>query len=368
VKILYIVTQADGGGAQQYVLTLARQFKGEIAAGTEDTKLFDAAEELGILTHPLPHLKRNISPLNDFLAIIDIILLVQKLQPDIVHLNSSKAGFLGSLIAPFVKAKIVFTAHGFRFNEPFSQPTKQFYFVLEKFASFFRDYIITVSDFDRRSALANRMISPKKISTIHNGIPSTVFLAKDEARSQLKLPQHIFIFGTIANFYKTKGLDVYVEAVSKLPKKILEKCVFVIIGGGGPEEADLRFKIKDLRLENTILLAGKIPNAKTYLKAFDVFVQPSRKEGFSYSLLEAMQAGLPIITTSVGGSPEAVGDAGILVPPENSEKLSLQLHELFINEQKRKGLSEKALERNSQFTEQKMLEETEKIYLHVLEK
>src|SRR6185369_9967526 len=96
----------------------------------------------------------------------------------------------------------------------------------------FRDFIIAVSEADRRTALANRLIAPAKITTIHNGIPPVTFLARDEARSQLKLPEHLFVFGTIANLYKTKGLDVYIEAVSKLAEEIKEKSVFIIIGYG----------------------------------------------------------------------------------------------------------------------------------------
>src|SRR5665213_2048423 len=99
MKILYVITQADGGGAQKYVLALAKHFGGEIAAGTESMQLFEAARAAGIPTHPLKYLKRNINPLWDTLACFELLMLIRKLKPDIVHLNSSKAGFIGSLAA-----------------------------------------------------------------------------------------------------------------------------------------------------------------------------------------------------------------------------------------------------------------------------
>src|SRR5258708_2724798 len=115
-KILYVITQADGGGAQKYVLSLAKHFGGEIAAGVENQELFADAQKLGVRVHPLRFLKRNIDFVWDILACFELIMLIKKLKPDIVHLNSSKAGFIGSIIKPLVGAKIIYTAHGFIFN------------------------------------------------------------------------------------------------------------------------------------------------------------------------------------------------------------------------------------------------------------
>jgi glycosyltransferase involved in cell wall biosynthesis len=84
----------------------------------------------------------------------------------------------------------------------------------------------------------------------------------------------------------------------------------------------LETTIKNGQLENDIILLGNIPNASKYLKAFDIFVLPSLKEGLPYVLLEATQAGLPIVASNVGGIPDIVGDKGILVPPKDPEALA----------------------------------------------
>lgn len=379
MKILYIITQADGGGAQKYTLALAKHFGGAIAAGNEASRLFTDAQRAGLTTFELKHLKREINPWHDILAVWEIRELIKSYNPDIVHLNSSKAGVLGSFAAAWIKAsaslfggrykmiypKIVFTAHGFIFNEPLPKPVKAFYLALEKIASGYRDFIIAVSDADRQSALDNKIIAADKIATVHNGLPAVDFLPKNQAKKELRLDENKLIIGNTSNFYLTKGLDVLIKSISLLNDAIKNRCQFVFMGDG-PERKNLELGIRNYGLENNIKLLGKIDAASLYLKAFDAFVLPSRKEGLPFALLEAIQAGLPIIATKVGGIPETLDDAGILVEPENSEELAQAIWSVLANPPKQKELSQKALERAKLFTEEKMLEETEKIYKRAL--
>lgn len=365
MRILYIITQADGGGAQKYTLALAKHFNGAIAAGNEAGKLFINAQSAGLETFELQHLKRDINLWQDAQAVWEIRDLIKFYRPDIVHLNSSKAGILGSFARIGTKAKIVFTAHGFVFNEPLSTPLKMFYLALEKVASSYRDFIITVSDADKKSALDNNLIAINKIQTIHNGLPQINFLSKDEAKRQLGISENKIIIGNTSNFYKTKGLDVLIEAVSLLSEDVKAKSEFVIIGDGSEKE-NLKSKITNLKLDASIKLLGKIDNASDYLKAFDLFTLPSRKEGLPFALLEAMQAGLPIIASNVGGIPEALGDAEILVEPENPKTLADALSTMIKDEQKRSDLSAKALERSKLFIGEKMLTETNTVYKKII--
>lgn len=367
MKILYIITQADGGGAQAYTLSLAKHFGGSIAAGSEAKKLFDDAKNLQIKTYQLQHLKRNINPWHDFLAVWEIRELIRLLQPDIVHLNSSKAGVLGSFACMGLKTKVIFTAHGFIFNEPMSFSVKSFYLALEKTASSYRDYIITVSEADHKSALDNNLIDPKKIQTVHNGIGVINFLSSTEAKAALGLSKEKIIVGTIANFYKTKGLDVLIQSVAMLDDELKNRCQFIIIGSGREFE-NCQTLINNLNLGPQFVLPGNVEKASTYLKAFDLFVLPSRKEGLPYTILEAMQAGLPIIATNVGGNAEAIGDAGILVDPENPKQLAENIAKLVSDNGLRANLGQKAFERSKIFTEEKMLEETKNIYEKILQR
>jgi glycosyltransferase involved in cell wall biosynthesis len=364
MKILYIITQADLGGAQKYVLNLAKHFNGSIACGNEKTELFNEAQKENIQTYQLKYLKRNIHPIFDILTVIEIIYLVKKVRPDIVHLNSSKAGLLGSLIKPFVNTKIIFTAHGFIFNEP-SFFYKFFGSFVEKLASMFRDYIICVSEKDRLSALDKKIIPSNKITTVYNGIPPLNFLSKEEAKAKLSAQIDKIQIGSIANFYKTKGLDILIQAISILEESIKNK-IEVFIIGDGTEKTNLELKIKNLNLNKIVRLTGKIENASKLLKAFEIFALPSRKEGFSFALLEAMQANLAIIATQVGGNNEALGGAGILIKPEKPKILADKITELVVNEKMRQTLALNALKRSELFTEEKMFSEVENIYKKLL--
>ena len=353
MSILYIITQADGGGAQKYVLALAKHFKGTIAAGDEAQKLFDDARAAGIEVYPLRHLKRSIHPWHDFLAMWEIRRLANSLKPDIVHLNSTKAGILGSFACVGLNTKVIFTAHGFRFLEPMSFYARMFYLALEKVASSYRDFIITVSDADKKAALENELIAENKIQTIHNGIGQIQFYDKDTAKAELGIPKHKKVIGVIANNYPTKGVDLLEKAIKSKP---IEGTVVAVIGQG--------FETK--KSDDNIMYLGFRENASQYLKAFDILVLPSRKEGLPFVLLEAMQAGLPILAANVGGVAEALDNSGVLIPPEDSEGLAREIESLIKNDNRMDLLSKKAQERSKLFREERMLKETEKIYKKIL--
>src|SRR3989344_9141437 len=131
-KIIYLITQSKYGGAQKYVLQLARYFKQSndvlIAVGEkehQDPHFFAEARELGIEPIVLNHLIRDISLVKSFDALMEIRRLLIKERPDFLHINSSMAGAIGSCAAWLYRLdplnrliRVVYTAHGFVFNEP----------------------------------------------------------------------------------------------------------------------------------------------------------------------------------------------------------------------------------------------------------
>lgn len=365
MRILYIITSADGGGAQKYVLDLAHRFNGSIAAGDQGVELFENAKKLKVKTHTLKHLKRNISPWHDLLAIWEIYSLIRKENPDLIHLNSSKAGFLGSIAGKLAGVKVVFTAHGFFYFERTPWLFKISYSTLERLASLCRNLIITVSEEDRKQAIRHHLINPAKIQTIYNGIPETKFLNKSEARKTLRISEQVFLLGNVAQLYDRKDIITLIRAVDLIPTNLKEKTNTVVIGEG-PDRKQFEQLINEKLLNHLFFLPGYKPDASNLLKAFDIFVLSSRREGFPYVILEALQAGLPIIATDVGGVKEALGDAGILVPPEDPSKLAEAIISLINNPALKEALSTKALSRSQNFTQEKMFVETEIIYKKLL--
>jgi glycosyltransferase involved in cell wall biosynthesis len=391
--ILYIVTQAELGGAQRYILDLAKNLNNDfniiIAFGKpeKENDLIKQLTNANIKYFIIPHLKRAISSIYDFLAIFEIIKLIKKIKPDIVHLNSSKISILGSIASKFASFAynsrhshyVIYTVHGWVFNEPLPQWQKLFYKYAEKITARWKDKIICVSESDRQIAIKEKIAPADKLITIHNGIAPVNFLSKEEAKESLIKNYELRIIyppelqrrGTnysivsIGNFYKTKGFEYLIMAVHILVTHYALRVTCVIIGEGGEREKMEKI-IKELKLENNFFLLGKIDNAAEILKAFDIYVCSSVKEGLPYSVIEAMQAGLAIIATDVGGNSELIknGTDGIIVPSKNPEKLAEEIYRLINNTNIRENLKKSARQKAlSDFTLDAMIEKTKKLYL-----
>ncbi len=412
-KILYIITQSDFGGAQRYVFDLATHFGADfdvmVAAGNDgDGELFKRLEKSSIKASQLKYLKRAINPYHDLMAFFEIKRLIKKELPDIIHLNSTKAGILGSLAKKFqvsrlpkpgnggrarFKLQIVYTAHGWVFNEPLGWLKKKIYLWLEKFTARYKNKIICVSEYDRQIAVKNGF-DAKKLITIHNGIDfeNLRFLEKDIARKELfqklsfKFPacqslamagrqaSSFKLIGSIANLYPTKGIEYFVHAAHMLNTKYKIQNTKYIVIGEGAERDKLENMIKKYNLADKFFLIGHLKNASQYLKAFDIFVLPSVKEGFPYVILEALSASLPIIATKVGGIPEMIisssplfvkgGSGGILIEPKNPRQLAEKISHLLQNKEICHNLSINArLAVRENFSLEKMINKTKKLII-----
>lgn len=308
-RVLFVITQSAPGGAQRYVLDLARSlpssFKPVIAAGMSgESHLHDQASGYGVPTIRLEHMGRAINPLADYRAIRELRAIVRQQQPDIVHLNSTKAGVLGAW-ACAGRVKTVYTVHGWVFNEPLSWWRREVYQLAERASSRRVDAVIVLSENDRQAGI-RLGLGADKLKLIRNGINSAQPLSRDDARTQLSelcgadLASRKIIL-TIAGFYLTKGLSPLLSAVNALPGD-----VGAVILGDGPLRHSLEARVAELGLGNRVWLPGHAPEAWQLIPGADVFVLPSLKEGLPYVLLEAMRMNVPIVATSVGGVPEVL--------------------------------------------------------------
>ncbi|GAG26330.1 unnamed protein product, partial [marine sediment metagenome] len=195
------------------------------------------------------------------------------------------------------------------------------------------------------------------------------FLSKEEARKylneklQIKI-QNYKIIGTVANFYKTKGLEYLIEAAKIISINQLNQheSVFLIIGDG-PERKNLENLIKKYQLQDKVFLLGRMPDAYQYLRAFDVFVLPSLKEGFPWVILEAMAAEVPIVATKVGAVPEVIenGKSGFLVEVKDIEGLTKKIQNFLEDSELQTKFVREAKEKLKDFSQTKMLQKTKEI-------
>ena len=347
-KILFIITKSEMGGAQRFLYELVTHLNLEkyeimVAAGGSG-ELLEKLNKKGVKTVSMKNFS-NTPSLKNFLIFLEVLKLIKNFKPDILYLLSSEAGFIGSMAGSFYrffsrnkKPKIIYRIGGWAFKEPRNIFIKKIYLWAEKISAPFKNIIITNSEFDRQLAIKNKVAKPDKIIKIYNGlnIDNLKFLREEEARKfieskienlKLKIENSILI-GTIANLYKNKGIEYLILAIAKINND--RKFNLVIIGDGSEKE-NLRKLIKKQNLENRIFIIGYIPNAYRYLKAFDLFVLPSIKEGQPWTILEAMAAEVPIVAANIAGIPEMIenGKSGLLTEPADPDALAMAIEKML---------------------------------------
>ncbi len=388
-KIIYIVTQSELGGAQKNVLDLAVALKNRyavlVAAGPDgDDKLFKRLADNKVRWHKLKWLRRSAAnPLIDLLGLIEIFLLLIKEKPHILHLHSSKAGFLGSLAGWIARVKVIYTVHGAVFEASFSRLARKFFLYLEKLGAYFKDKIICVSANDKKLWLDHQVAPAAKLFVVHNGLDLTKdFLSKPDSREYLASQSanffealkgsdnNIKIVGVVANFFPEKGLPYLIEVADILiNKKRVKNLLFAVIGNG-PDKMLLEKMIAEHGLENNFILISGLSQAAPYLKAFDVFVLPSAKEGLPYTILEAMAAGLPIVSTDRGAITESVidGQNGFIVGVRRPEQLAERIGTLIDDPALRMKMGKKSRALyEEKFTEGRMVEKLTRVFRQVLD-
>jgi glycosyltransferase involved in cell wall biosynthesis len=199
------------------------------------------------------------------------------------------------------------------------------------------DRVFAVSEQVRRHCIDVDGIKPSRVQTIYNGLDlaawsSTSPAAKYEGES---------LVTTVGNIRRVKGHDVFIRAAASVAAQF-PKVTFSIAGDVLEPDyfAELQALVRDLNLSDRFYFSGGVTNLREHLSAADVFVLPSRSEGFSNAIVEAMAASLPVVATNVGGNAEAVQDgvSGVIVPPENPDALAAAIVRLLSDSAKAKQM------------------------------
>lgn len=354
MKIIYGITKSNYGGAQRYVFDLAKaaQEAGhEVAVMTGGNGiLVDKLKEKGIKVIEIRGMKRDISLVDEIRSFHFIFRTLFAEKPDVFHTNSSKMGGIGNLAARLAGVKkIIFTSHGWAWNEPRPMLQK---IIIKCFA--WLTIILSTKTISVSEAAAREVRSwpfvKEKLTVIHNGIAAFDLLPRQVGG---------FTVGTIAELHPVKGLDVLLRAWAEFaPKRPQAK---LVIMGEGEEREHLETLARELGISDSVSFEGYVENARRKLLGFDIFVLPSRSENLPYAVLEAGLAGLPVIATSVGGIPEIIttGENGVLVAPENAHEIFSSLLLLAEDAMLRKRLGESLKKKiESDFSIKNMAETT----------
>jgi glycosyltransferase involved in cell wall biosynthesis len=217
------------------------------------------------------------------------------------------------------------------------------------------DRVFAVSDLVRTHAIQVDGVPPARVQTIYNGLNLADWITTvrpQQASSNI-------VITTAGNIRHVKGHDLLIHAAAIIAPHF-PNATFSIAGDVLEPDyfAQLESLVRELGLESRFLFLGGIPNLREHLASADIFVLPSRSEGFSNAIVEAMAAALPVVATNVGGNAEAVTDTltGYIVPPEDPAALAAAITQLLAHPIEAKAMGQKGRElAREKFTTEAMM-------------
>ena len=365
-KILHIIGGGEVGGAEQHVLSLLNgldrtRFEPHLVCLTHGP--FAAlAQEYGTSTKTLPmRYPLDLSPLPA------LIRWVRQKEINLVHTHGSRANLLGRLSAKWLGIPSITTVHSSLTHDYLSPWSARMAIVLDRLTIRLTSGIITVSEYLAKEVALR---GGRNLETIYNGHAPISFSDRSSSRHQFRkqwgIPADALILGTIGRLHPTKGQHYMIKAAVKLHSNFPNLHLLLI--GDGPLRQDLEIELRRNNIPYT--LTGYLPQAYEALPAMDLFALPSVSEGMGLVLLEAMQAGVPIVASAVGGIPEIIraGKDGLLVPSGDVNGFTTAFASIFENPTLAKSLVLSGQERWPLFSIDSMIKETEQVYIRLLAK
>ena len=206
--------------------------------------------------------------------------------------------------------------------------------------------VVTNSEVER--LLSELGVTPNRVVRIPNGADTTQFRpvpadGRTPMRRQLGLPDSKPLVLYVGRLAHLKGVDVLLCGWELLPGDLRDAASLVLVGDGA-ERNNLLRTIERLALEDSVLLVGTKKNVSDYYAASDIFVLPSRTEGLSNALLEAMARGMPVVASDVGGAPDIIqdGKSGLLFQSEDAAQLAEHLTTLLRSPEQGKNMGSEA--------------------------
>lgn len=403
VRILHVSTRLILGGSQENtVLSCEGQARlghevhlaygpifGPEGSMYERAAGFRAENGLGIGMHEVPDLCREISPARDLRCVQQLRELIAKLKPDVVHTHSSKAGIIGRVAAfsprrtPSTPA-VIHTIHGPPFMPVEGGAVKRLkvrainkiYELSEKFAARRCHLIVSVADAMTEQFLARGIGRREQYITVHSGMDVARYLApqrpadtRDAMRRSLGLAESDFVIGTVARLAEHKGHDDILEACAEdLRDHPSWKLLWV---GDGWWKDRLLARVEALGLAGRVITTGLVPSERVaaHMRAMDVLVHPSYREGLPRTVPQALLAGVPVVATDVDGTREACIDmrTGRLVPLGDRPRLREAVRWMYDHPDERAKLAQQGREMcRVRFSAEHMVARLEAVYERAL--
>jgi glycosyltransferase involved in cell wall biosynthesis len=254
--------------------------------------------------------------------------LIRRERPDIVHTHTAKAGFVGRLAAWLAGVPIiVHTFHGHVFAGYFGQRKTQLFLTLERLCARLSAAIVTLSPALKHELSNVYYVTPEhKIEIIELGFEMERFASvqhdQGDFRQLYGIPADVPLVGIVSRLVPIKNHDLFLRAAKCVTQQVPD-AHFTIVGDGERRKA-LEAMAQALGIAERVHFTGWIKDPLPVYNALDVLVLCSRNEGLPVSLIEAMVAGVPVVSTDVGGANDLLqgGTLGAVVAPDNPDALA----------------------------------------------
>jgi len=392
LKVVHIITRLSLGGAQENTLITCRLLarRGHdvtLIAGPArgpEGELFSRARKDSYKLITVKNLIRAIHPVKDILAYRQIKKHLQQINPDIVHTHSAKAGIIGrfaanSLVhrsADIRKPAIVHTIHGLAFHRYQPEWINKLYILVEKLAGRRTDLFISVADAMTEKATNAGIGEEAQFCTAYSAIDEDGFLREpdpqqiEQFRKKYDIPSDAVVLITVARLFKLKGHRFILQSAAELAKKYPN--LYWLFVGGGKLSGHFKKRVEKLGLTDRVSFTGLLPPEEIPLaiKASDILVHCSLREGLARALPQAMLCGKPAISFDIDGAKEVVNEhTGRLIRPTDVEELIEACSELIDNPQLRSELGHSARESvKEKFAPDTMVDTIEQGYNRLLPK
>ena len=375
IKIVQVIARMNVGGPAVIVTELMRGLdpaKFQVVlmtgfcAGDEADYLDEAAQDIPVTR--ISGLGRSVSTIDDIKSLFTLIRLIREYKPDIIHTHTAKAGVLARVagLIAYPSAKRVHTYHGHLLHGYFTAWKTQIVIVIEKLLANFSAALIAIGNQVREDLSTVKIGKVKKYSVIFPGLDKLAGQSKSSAKDELGLEQDKTYIVFVGRLTQIKRPDRLIEIARHL--KVKHPKVELLIAGAGEKFTEIQGLAKKESLPMVIL--GWRNDIGRILSAGDIAVLCSDNEGIPLTLIQASQAGLPIISTNVGSVGDIVvnGETGILTEV-NSNSLICAIDDLLSNPEKMARFGQAGKEKAEVlFSLQGMINAHEDLYSQVIEK
>ncbi len=371
IKIVYVIPTLDYGGAERQLLELCGHIDRDVFDPTivllDDRDRLLRGQYKNTSNPKIIKLKHRGK--YNLLKFFELRRLFKQLNPHIVHTYLPAANFWGCLSARlFNKTKVVASSRGLHHSV-----LNKWYLMNFLSLNFLADFVIVNSKTVENNCVDFLKVNRDKIAKITNGVSfnkSYLREPPDNTNSEFgTFDGDIPVISSIGRLDKLKGFDFLVDAAGILVERGV-KATFLIVGTG-PLEKNLKSKVKKLALNNVIRFVSEVKNAEKIFSITDIFVLPTLSEGCSNVILEAMSAGLVIVTTAIPANEELIENnrTGLLVAPEDVKELANAIHKLIDSPSLSKKMGKNAKETSkSLFSVEKMTSQYEEFYRKITRK